>query len=227
MNPDPQREPLSVSPETAAREEALAFMRELERRPVHVQHVALLASQLFDQLVTLHGLGPRERLLLEAAALLHDIGQGADPFVEGHHQQSARLIRERGWRHFAPAEAEIIAQVARYHRKSMPEMSHPEFRALPSWNRCAVQRLAALLRLGDSFDRSHQQLIRQVRVEIRPNQLVFHLEAAAPPLREIKSAQGKGDLAQAVFQRDLAYMVGGKIVELPTGTDAAGSEPRL
>src|SRR5436309_9308626 len=65
--------------ESTARDEALAFMRELERRPAHVEDVARLADQLFGQLFDLHGPGPRERLVLEAAALLHDLGQGHDP----------------------------------------------------------------------------------------------------------------------------------------------------
>jgi exopolyphosphatase / guanosine-5'-triphosphate,3'-diphosphate pyrophosphatase len=210
--PDPASPALG---EAAAREEALAFMRELERRPLHVEHVARLAGQLFDQLVELHGLGPRDRLLLEAAAFLHDIGQGRDPFAEGHHNESARLIRERRWRHFAPHEVEIITQVARYHRKAMPEMTHDEFRALTPWDRGVVQRLAALLRLADSFDRSHHQQVRQVRVEVRPNQIVLHLDPIGPVLREVKSAQTKGDLAQAVFQRDLVFMVGGEVIEPP------------
>lgn len=206
----------SPSPDdAAAREEALALMRELERRPLHVQHVAQLSGQLFDQFAALHGLGSRDRLLLEASALLHDIGQAQDPFAEGHHNESARLIRERRWRHFAPHEVEIISQVARYHRKSMPEMTHDEFRALALWDRGVVQRLAALLRLADSFDRSHHQLVRQVRVEIRPNRIVFHLDAIGPVFRELRSAQTKGDLAQAVFQRDLVFVVGDEVIEPP------------
>jgi len=198
--------------ETAARDEALAFMRELELRPVHVEHVARLASQLFDQMAELHGLGPRERLLLEAAALLHDIGQGRDPLTEGHHKRSARLIRERHWVHFSTPEVELIAQVARYHRKSLPETAHDEFRALDPGNRRIVQCLAALLRLADSLDRSHHQAVREVRVEIRPNQALFHLDATGPVLREVTAAHAKGDLALAVFQRDLVFLVGNEIV---------------
>jgi len=191
--------------ETAARDEALAFMRELELRPVHVEHVARLAVQLFDQLVELHGLGPRECLLLEAAALLHDIGQGHDPEAEGHHKRAARLIRERSWVHFSPPEVEIIAQVARYHRKAMPDTTHDEFRALDPLNRRIVQCLAAMLRLADSLDRSHQQSVRGVRVEILPNQLLFNLDATGPVVREVTAAHTKGDLAMAVFQRDLVF----------------------
>jgi len=199
--------------ESTARDEALAFMRELERRPAHVEHVARLADQLFGQLFDLHGLGPRERLVLEAAALLHDIGQGHDPLVERHHKHTARLIRERPWVHFSPSEVELIAQVARYHRKSMPDTAHEEFRALDPVNRRVVQCLAALLRLADSLDRTHQQAVREVRVEIRPNQLLFHLDATSPVLREVTAAHAKGDLAAAVFQRDLVFLVGNEVVK--------------
>lgn len=188
-------------------------MRELERRPVHVEHVARLADQLFGQLVGLHGLGPRQRLVLEAAALLHDIGQGhQDPLVERHHKHAARLIRERAWVHFSPSEVELIAQVARYHRKSKPDTTHDEYRALDPANRRIVQCLAALLRLADSLDRSKQQVVREVRVEIRPNQLLFHLDATSPVLREVAAARAKGDLAAAVFQRDLVFLVGNEVV---------------
>ena len=132
--------------------------------------------------------------------------------TEGHHHESARLIRGHRWTHFGLADIEVIAQVARYHRKTMPELKHDEFRALDDWARCAVQRLAALLRLADALDRSHRQLVRAVRVEILPNQLRFHLDTDSNILREVTAAHGKGDLAEAVFQRDLVFMVGGQIL---------------
>ncbi len=200
--------------ESAARDEVLALMRELEHKPFHVEHVARLAVSMFDQLVSLHGLGRRERFLLEAAGLLHDIGHqfGIQAPTEGHHHESARLIRERPWTELSPEEIEIIAQVARYHRKTMPELNHDAFRALDDWGRSAVQRLAAILRLGDALDRTHHQLVRAVLVEVRPNQLVFHLDSSGTVLREVTAAHGKGDLAQAVFQRDLVFLAGGQVI---------------
>ena len=198
------------------REEILALMREMENRPIHVQHVSRLALQLFDGLATLHGLGERERLMLEAAGHLHDIGHQFDYLGTGHHKESARLIRERAWKSFGQLEVEIIAQVARYHRKSMPELDHPEFRALSDWDRRIVQQLSALLRLADALDRSHIQLVQGVRVEVRPNQIVLHLDAVEPVSREVKSALLKGDLAIAVFQRDLLFLINDEEIA-PTG----------
>lgn len=201
-----------------AREETVSFMLEHEVRPEHARHVSALALQLFDQLAALHELGQRESLLLEAAALLHDIGHGAEPVTGGHHRESARMIREHSWKCFAPPEVEIIAQVARYHRKGMPENAHEEFVALTERDRRIVQRLAALLRLADAFDRSHGQHIQRVRVELPVNKIDFHLESEGPVLREVMAARIKGDLAQAVFQRDLRFMFDGEEIEPPEGT---------
>lgn len=185
-------------------------MEKFEARPVHVQHVTALALQLFDQIATLHGLGPRERMLLEMAGLLHDIGHRSTNAAVGHHQESARLIREHGWNGIDHNDAEIVAQVARYHRKTMPELSHDEFKALAFFDRHIVQKLAALLRLADAFDRTHLQLVRQIRVELPVNRIIFHLEIVGPVLHELQAARLKGDLAEAVFQRDLVFMVDGE-----------------
>ena len=198
-----------------ARDEVLAFMQENEARPEHVRHVSVLALQMFDQLAAIHELGKREGLLLEAAALLHDIGHRVEPATGGHHRESARMIREHSWKCFAPPEVEIIAQVARYHRKGMPENAHEEFVALTERDRRIVQRLAALLRLADAFDLSHGQHIQRVRVELPVNKIDFHLESEGPVLREIMAARIKGDLAQAVFQRDLRFMFDGEEMKAP------------
>jgi exopolyphosphatase/guanosine-5'-triphosphate,3'-diphosphate pyrophosphatase len=194
--------------ESAAREEMLALMREKEARPDHVQQVARLALQLFDQLAVLHGLGGRERLLLEAAAHLHDIGHRTAPPGSGHHHESARMIREHPWKHFDGPEVEVIAQVARYHRKSIPELSHEDFKVFSEWDRRVIQRLAAMLRLADALDRSHAQHIERVVVELPVNRIVLRLESAGPVLREVQAAHLKGDLARLVFQRDLVFMFG-------------------
>jgi len=204
-----------MTDESGLREQILALRLEKERRPIHVQHVTHLALRLFDGLVSLHGLGLSERLLLEAASQLHDIGHQLELAGGGHHLESARLIRQHPWRGFSPAEVEIMAQVARYHRKGMPELDHEEFRALPAGDRRIVQYLAAMLRLADSLDRSHAQVVRQVTLELLSKRIVVHLDVVGPVLREVKSAHAKGDLAMAVFQRDLVFMVGEDEIKPP------------
>ncbi|MBK8001357.1 MAG: HD domain-containing protein [Verrucomicrobia bacterium] len=189
----------------AAREEFLALMHTLEEDVPHVQHVARLAAHLFDELSDLHGLGEQDRFLLDAASHLHDIGHSVATTSKGHHRESARLIREHGWQHFASHSVEIIAQVARYHRKSPPDLEHEEFAALGPLERQRVQRLAALLRVADGLDRSHRQHITHCSVEILPGRIVFHLSATNPVPNEITSATKKSDLAQSVFQREITF----------------------
>jgi exopolyphosphatase/guanosine-5'-triphosphate,3'-diphosphate pyrophosphatase len=201
--------------ETAARAEIFSLMREMEAEPIHVHHVAALAMQLFDQLAPLHGLDARARLVLEAAAHLHDIGHRNDPGDGDHHKESARLIREHPWKNFTAAEVEIMAQVARYHRKAMPDFTHEEFKILSEGERHRVQQLAAMLRLADSFDRAHQQRVSQVRVELRPNQICMHLEVNGPVWQEVNAARQKGDLAQVTFQRELVFLVGNQEIKSP------------
>jgi len=197
----------------SARDEVLALMRELETQPGHVARVTDLALQLFDGLAPLHGLGETERFLLEAAGYLHDIGHQYDCLGLGHHQQSARIIREHAWKNLVLAQVSVIALVACYHRKSMPALKHEHFAALPDSDRKTVQKLAALLRLADSLDRNHEGCVSRVSAELLPNQIVFHLQTTGPVWREVMTAHAKGDLAQAVFQRDLVFKVGGEVIK--------------
>ncbi len=188
-----------------AREEFLALMHTLEADPHHVQHVAQLAVHLFDELGELHGLGDNDRLLLEAAACLHDIGHSVNSMGKGHHRESARLIREHSWKHFPPVKVDIIAQVARYHRKSLPDLEHEEFAALSPMERIKVQQLASFLRIADGLDRSHRQHITHFSAEISPGRIQVHLSATVPVDLEIVSATKKADLARLVFQRELSF----------------------
>lgn len=188
-----------------ARQEFLALMQALEEEPHHVQHVAALALRLFDELEDLHGLGDGDRFILEAAATLHDIGWSAAPSGKGHHRESARIIQEHGWKSFSAATVGLIAQVARYHRKSMPDLEHEEFAALSPAERLRVQQLAALLRIADGLDRSHQQHVTDLSAGISPGRIIIYLSATQPVSGEIAAATRKADLAQAIFQHEVSF----------------------
>ena len=86
----------------------------------HTRHVARLALSMFDQLAALglHPGDPRERELLWAACMLHDIGMSVD--YDDHHKHSRYLILSARLPGFSPSEVAIIAQATRYHRKDMP-----------------------------------------------------------------------------------------------------------
>ena len=123
----------------------------------HSAHVARLSLALFDQSRTVHGLTDREREWLEYAALLHDVGVHVS--YARHHKHSHYLITNGDLRGFHPDEVAVMALVARYHRRGTPKSSHPEWAALTPSHRKAVRVLAAILRLAESLDRSHAQVV--------------------------------------------------------------------
>ena len=109
--------------------------------------MAALALALFDGTAERHRLGDGERALLEYAALLHDIGHHIS--YRGHHKHTYYLIKNGELRGFTPLEIEMLANVARYHRRGHPRRKHPEFGALSRAERRTVRVLAGLLRVAD------------------------------------------------------------------------------
>jgi exopolyphosphatase/guanosine-5'-triphosphate,3'-diphosphate pyrophosphatase len=190
-----------------AREEVMALMQALEEEPHHVQHVAALALQLFDELKELHGLSDHDRFIVEASSLLHDIGWSVAHDGQGHHRQSARIIREHRWKNLGRETIELVAQVARYHRKSPPDLEHEDYAALVPAERHRVQQLAAMLRIADGLDRGHQRHVTGITAEIRSDALIIQLHSSHPCSREIGSAMKKADLATAVFRRAISFAV--------------------
>ncbi|GGJ88171.1 exopolyphosphatase [Deinococcus aquiradiocola] len=133
----------------------------------HARQVTLLSQNLYDRLQSLGALDAggtgadaddTTRSLLSAAATLHEIGLLVGQ--SSHHKHSAYLIRHAGLLGYDPAQIEVVAQVARYHRRSVPKASHAEFAALGAVTQRRVTQLAAILRVADGLDRAHTQAAR-------------------------------------------------------------------
>jgi exopolyphosphatase/guanosine-5'-triphosphate,3'-diphosphate pyrophosphatase len=150
----------------------------MDDEPEHSAHVAELALELFDGTVRYHGLGDDARELLEAAALLANVGL----FVSHskHHKHSYYVIRNSDHLSgFTDHEVEMIALVARYHRKSAPSAKHAEFAALRPDDQATVRALAGVLRVAIGLDRTHAALVTGLRVGRRGKAVV--IEAASRP----------------------------------------------
>jgi exopolyphosphatase/guanosine-5'-triphosphate,3'-diphosphate pyrophosphatase len=134
----------------------------MDEDPAHSTQVAALALQLFDATADRHGLGDADRELLEAAALLANVGLYVSH--SGHHKHSYYVIRNsEHLTGFTDREVELIAQVARYHRKSAPRKKHPEFAVLSGEDQGRVRTLAGLLRVAVGLDRNHTAQVASVR----------------------------------------------------------------
>jgi exopolyphosphatase/guanosine-5'-triphosphate,3'-diphosphate pyrophosphatase len=163
----------------------------------HARTVARFSVELFDRLRPLHRLGDESRLLLEAAAWMHDVGQ----FIAdaSHHKHSYYLIRHAAIVGLDEDQREVVANVARYHRKSLPRRVHENYRALAPRRRMQVARLAALLRLADAMDHEHESRVRGFTVTVQKPRVHLRLHGRGDLLLERWSLRKKRDLFEKTY----------------------------
>lgn len=145
------------------RSNALRLAQQLDPDAHHAETAARLALQLFDRTAELHGLDADARQLLELAALVHNVGM----FIahSGHHKHTHYVVRNsEQLTGFSEHELQLIAVIARYHRKSHPSNKHPEFAVLDDDDQRMVRVLAGLLRIAIGLDRRHTGLVKGVTV---------------------------------------------------------------
>lgn len=163
----------------------------------HAQNVAEVAVRLFDELQADHGLGGAHRLLLRVAGLLHEVGS----FVSSaaHHKHSFYLIANSEIYGLNRADIEIVAHVARYHRRSGPKPTHLEYVALPRESRVVVSKLAAILRVADALARGRGRPLPPLRFEKRGDELWVLTPSAADLVLERRALAAKSDMFEDIF----------------------------
>jgi exopolyphosphatase/guanosine-5'-triphosphate,3'-diphosphate pyrophosphatase len=182
--------------ETAVLDGLRAFGRRCAYREEHAEQVAQLSLSLFDQLPELHGLGEEERALLHAAAMLHDVG--AFVSYNRHHKHSYYLLYHADLPGYTDRERELIATIARYHRRSPPKEGHDEFQRLTPQERGVVRRLAAILRVADGLDRGHRRHVRSLTARRRGKAVHIDVTADKGSDLEVWSARQKSDLLEEI-----------------------------
>lgn len=167
----------------------------------HARHVTKLALGIFDDLSKLHSLGSLDRFRLRCAALLHDIGwvQGA----QGHHKRSLRMILDASELALTERSRPIIANIARYHRRSLPKQKHRSFALLSNADQHKVSLLGAIVRLADALDCSHLQLVRDVHCRIGDTRIDVDVVCVKPAPLELFAAQEKGEWLKALLHREI------------------------
>jgi exopolyphosphatase/guanosine-5'-triphosphate,3'-diphosphate pyrophosphatase len=182
------------------RRSVLALAQLMDDDPAHSAQVAKLALQLFDETAHRHGLGDDAREILEAAALLCNVGMFLSH--SQHHKHSYYVIRGTDrLAGFTEQEVERIALVARYHRKSEPKARHPEFAALDEDDQRLVRCLAGLLRVAIGLDRNHAGRVAQAEVsDERKKVVVMAIPAPGQDIAlELYAAGARKDLLEGVL----------------------------
>jgi len=160
----------------------------------HVRKVAQFAGILFEQLRSLHGLPASHGQVIEAAAYLYNIGHWVNE--SRHHKHSLYLVANSDLAGFSEWERLVIANLCRYHRKSMPQPTHLEFQSLDAEGRRAVVLLAPLLRVAVALDQSQEQLVEEVYVAIQEKAVELHLRSP----RDLDVEQWHAEQVAQVFR---------------------------
>jgi len=165
---------LGHRPHGLDRDQVLSSSLQLGRKydfdETHARKVTELSLQLFDSLQSIHNCSQAERILLESASLLHDVGKFIN--FSGHHKHSHYIIASSPMVGLSLYQRKVVAAIARYHRKTQPGLQHEFFRELTQEERQVVTHLSALLRLAEALDAEHGGMVEQLQVRLAKNNRV-------------------------------------------------------
>jgi exopolyphosphatase / guanosine-5'-triphosphate,3'-diphosphate pyrophosphatase len=182
-------------------EEVIRSARILAERyqsdPGHGEHVAALCGRFFEELTALHQLTPHDGLLLQVAAILHEVGTYISP--RAHHKHSEYIILNSEIFGLDRLDVTLVALIARYHRHSGPRLEHPSYGALTTDERIRVSKLAAILRVADALERTHAQRVSQIEIRREASKLRLRLPSIADAAVERLAMASKADLFEQIF----------------------------
>ncbi len=185
--------------------DAWSLLLRYEVDPAHPVQVSRLATQLFDSLIPVHHLGLLERNLLECAALLHDLGMLISE--KRHHKHIMRMILNADMPSFEEREKQIVANAARYHRRSFPKQKHREFGEMEETDQQTVRVLASILRVADALDKSGEGIIEIEDCFLEERDFVIRGQNRGPYERELKALEKKKDLFVFTFGVDVKLIL--------------------
>ncbi len=175
----------------------------------HGRHVATLAVRLFDQLRGEHGLSERDRLLLQVAGLVHDIGMYVS--LRAHHKHSQYLLAASQIFGLTDEENAIVANITRYHRRGLPQQSHLAYAALDRADRIIVHKLGAILRVANALDAEHLQKVTDLRLIRQDRTWIVEIEGSGDLTMELMAATARADMLTQTFGKPVAIRVAGVV----------------
>ena len=168
-----------------------------ETHQVHGEQVAFLCRRLFEDTALLHGLAEHDGLLLEVAAIVHEVGGFVSPHM--HHKHSEYLILNAEIFGLSDRQRTMVALIARYHRMSPPKTTHELYNSLRHRDRIRVSKLAALLRVADALERTHSARVKDLSSKIVKNKFQLTLEGISDAAAERLALESKADLFRDIY----------------------------
>jgi len=148
----------------------------------HAAQVENLSLNIFDQIKRVHKLGDRERLYLQVAAILHDVGKYIN--INQHDMHSCNIIRYQEIMGFSNRELNLIANIARYHSEDYPHRWHDNYRLMDEGDKIIVSKLVAILKLADALDISHKKQVVSLDITVSGRDICFNTKVRGDILLE-------------------------------------------
>lgn len=188
---------------------AQRYAEKFDDDPKHFFQVTKLSSILFHQLVDLHKLDQKALLILQSAALLHDVGWINGQV--GHHKKAMQMILEDSTIPFQKLDRKLTALTARYHRKSIPSLTHKLYRELWQDQKNIVLRASAILRIADGLDNTHLSVVKDLNCLIKDDKIAINIISDVDIVSEIKAAEKKSNLMAIAFNKQIVFNRANKI----------------
>src|SRR5439155_3471763 len=183
---------------------ARSFGRRLDYDQTHAEHVRELSVLLYDQLQPVHHLAAQSRVLLEAGALLHDVGHRVSH--RGHHKHGEYLVLNGDIPGLEGRDRAVVAALVRYHnRKSEPASHHVAYSSLTNSDKRLVRRLAAILRIAEGLDHSHRQRVSRTRVSFQSGAVSLQVHARGDAVEDLRDANRSAELFEMEFHVRLYF----------------------
>jgi exopolyphosphatase/guanosine-5'-triphosphate,3'-diphosphate pyrophosphatase len=148
----------------------------------HYEYVERLSLEIFDQTNRIHRLGERERLYLQIAAILHDVGKYVN--LANHDKHCYNIISSEDILGFSSSEVNIVANIARYHGEELPHSSHETYEGLKIEDKLTVSKLASILKITEALDISHKKKVKDISISVSGKELIFKVKASERMLLE-------------------------------------------
>jgi exopolyphosphatase/guanosine-5'-triphosphate,3'-diphosphate pyrophosphatase len=180
------------------------FARRLDSDRRHAEHIREISLQLFDQLQPVHHLPPDARVLLESAALLHDVGHTVSN--KGHHKHGEYLTLNGDIAGLDGRKRSLVAAAVRYHnRKAEPSSNHPAYGALNNSDQRLARRLASILRIAEGLDHSHRQRVNAIHAKFQRGAVGLQIVARGDAAEDIRDANRSAELFEHEFRVRLYF----------------------
>ncbi|MEI6285830.1 MAG: HD domain-containing protein [Bacillota bacterium] len=176
---------------------ACAYAEKYHYDVKHAIAIEQYAMKIFDSMSAVHGMGQRERFLLQIACVFHDIGKHIG--LRRHYLNSFHLVKSYDLLGFSDAERGIIAYVAYFHSSDPPDIDSPDMREFSEIQRMTISKLAAIIRIADALDRSHLQKILSIDVVIAGEELQITMKYRGNTALEEWMFEEKAEFFEEVY----------------------------